>query len=326
MNKNSKILIGVIAVLLICAVAYYFLKPISQNTNTEIVKKDKVSVRMKWFYSGTMSGWFGGKEQGIFADNNIDLTITSGGPDNSSIILVASGTDLFGVAGADEVLIAREKGIPIVPIAVLFKESPIGFISKIEQNIKTPSDWSGKTVEVDYGSNAEIQYRALLKKYNVSNTKDVPYTYNLIPFIENKVDVSVAYIMDQVVTLKKKGIEVNVITAKEHGINPYGDVIITTQRTLKENPDLVKRFVNATIESQKWAIENDTLAVKSLTKVSTNLIFENEIDIWKETIPFLLSDEGIENLGLMNKKRWEETQSILIEFNALKSKQNLNFK
>lgn len=325
MNKNSKILIGVIAVLLICAGAYYFLKPINQNTNIDIVKKDKVSIRMKWFYSGTMSGWFGGKEQGIFSDNNIDLAITSGGPDNSSIILVASGSDLFGVAGADEVLIAREKGIPIVPIAVLFKESPIGFISKKEQNIKTPSDWSGKTIEVDYGSNAEIQFRALLKKYNITDTKDVPYTYNLIPFIENKVDVSVAYIMDQVVTLKKRGIEIDVITAKEHGINPYGDVIITTEKTLKENPDLVKRFVEASIKSQKWAINNDTLAVKSLISVSPNLKFENEIDIWKATIPFLISDEGIDSVGLMKKSKWEDTQNILLEFNALNKSQNTDF-
>ena len=224
-------ILGLIALLLIVGTTYWYFN--NEKTKDPILKtEDNVSVRMKWFYSGTMTGWFSGKEEGFYKKNGINLTINSGGPENSSIKLVASGSDLFGVTGADEVLIAMETGIPIVPIAVLFKESPIGFISKKDKNISSPKHWSGKTIEVDFGSNAEIQYRALLKKFNVSNTKDVPYTYSLIPFIEGKVDVSVAYIMDQVITLKNQGIDVNIITSKEYGINPYCDVIITTEKTL----------------------------------------------------------------------------------------------
>jgi len=324
MKGNNKIILGLVALLLIAGTTYwYYSKDKTDPVKTE--QQDKVSVRMKWFFSGTMSGWFAGKEENIFKDNGIDLTINSGGPDNSSIKLVASGSDLFGVAGADEVLIAREKGIPVVPIAVLFKESPIGFISKTSKNIKSPEDWAGQKIEVDYGSNAEIQYRALLKKFNVSNTKDVPYTYSLVPFIEDKVDVSVAYIMDQVITLKNQGIDVDVITSKQYGINPYGDVIITTEKTLNENPDLVKRFLGAAIKSQKWAIENDSLAVNHLVVGANNLKADNELKVWRATIPFLIPDNDITKLGLMDKSRWQETQNVLLEFNALKKAQNIDF-
>ncbi len=325
MNSNKKLLIVALALLVGVSAYFVWSKYKPQTIYNDIAKTEKVSVRMKWFFSGTMSGWFAGKEQSIYKKNGIDLVINSGGPENSSIKLVAAGTDLFGVAGADEVLIAREKGIPIIPIAVLFKESPVGFISKRNKDIKKPSDWNGKTIEVDFGSNAEIQFRALLKKFNVKNVKEVPYTYSLVPFIENKVDVSVAYIMDQVVTLKNQGIDVNVITSKEYGINPYGDVIITTEKTLKENPNLVEKFLKATIESQKWAVKNDSLAVTQLVKNVPNLKFANELQVWKATIPFLISNDGIENLGVMKKEKWEETQNVLIEFNALKTKHSLNF-
>lgn len=280
---------------------------------------DKVSVRMKWFFAGTMTGWFAGKEQGFYKDAGIDLEITSGGPDNNSVKLVAAGTDMFGVAGADEVLISREKGIPIVAIAVLFKESPVGFISKREKGITSPSQWSGKTVEVSYGSNAEVQYRALVKKFEVKHIKEVPYAFNLIPFIEDKVDVSIAYIMDQVITLKRMGIDLNVITCKEYGINPYGDVIITTEKTLRENPVLVKRFLDATIKSQLWAIKNPEVAVSALVKNASNLKAENEAQVWRATIPFLIADGGPNKLGIMKLERWEETMDVLIEFTFLKA-------
>jgi len=275
----------------------------------------KVSVRMKWFFAGTMTGWFAGKEEGIFERYGIDLTITPGGPDNSSVKLVAAGTDLFGVAGADEVLLAREKGVPVVAIGVLFKESPICFISKKFKDITTPTKWAGKTVEVSYGSNAEVQYRALIAKYGVKDIKEVPYTFNLAPFIEDNVDVSVAYRMDQVVTLERKGIELSIITAKEYGINPYGDVVITTETTLRNRADLVKAFMAAVVESHRLAIQNPTPAVHALvSRTGGSLTAENESQVWRETIPFLTADGGMDAIGHMTLVRWKETSSILVDY------------
>ncbi|MDD2345145.1 MAG: ABC transporter substrate-binding protein [Bacteroidales bacterium] len=316
MRKNKKIL-GFTFIILIGFSAFFIFKKCQHSDFIKTDVADNVSVRMKWFYSGTMTGWFAGKEEGIFKDYGINLTINSGGPDNSSIKLVAAGNDIFGVAGADEVLIARNKGIPIVAIGVLFKDSPIGFISKKGKSIKTPSEWDNKIIEVDFGSNAEIQYRALIKKFDVKNIKEIPYSYSLVPFIEDKVDISVAYIMDQVVTLRKRGIELNVLTSKQYGINPYGDVIITSEKTLKENPDLVKRFLAAFIKSHQYAIENKEQSVGALIKNADNLKFENEIDVWNATIPFIIPDNEINQIGKMADVRWKATMNILVEFDVI---------
>ncbi|PTL35460.1 hypothetical protein CLG94_09310 [Candidatus Methylomirabilis limnetica] len=285
------------------------------GTTPEITK---VSVRMKWFFAGTMTGWFAGKEEGIFKQHGIDLTINPGGPDNNSVKLVAAGTDLFGVAGADEVLLGRAKGIPVVAIGVLFKESPICFIAKEAKGVRTPADWAGKTVEVSYGSNAEVEYRALVAKFNVQNIKEVPYTFNLIPFIEDKVDVSVAYRMDQVVTLQRKGIALSIITAKEHGINPYGDVVITTEKTLQERPELVRQFMSAVVESQRWAIQHTSVAVEHLvSQTGSTLKADNEGAVWQATVPFLVADGGAEAIGVMSTGRWNETATILVDYAKL---------
>lgn len=287
-------------------------------SRADSVPMQSVSVRMKWFFAGTMTGWFAGKEQAIFSKNGIDITINPGGPDNNSVKLVASGTDLFGVAGADEVLLAREKGIPVVAIAVLFKDTPICFIAKQDRGVSSPADWSGKKVEVSYGSNAEFQYRALVKKFNVKNVTEVPYTFNLAPLIEDKVDVSVAYKMDQVVTLQQKGINLSIISPKEYGINPYGDVVITTEETIKNNAELVKRFVSATTESFRWAASNEERAVDALIKGVPDLKALNESLVWKATIPFLTGSDGVESIGVMKAERWDQTLELLREFELVK--------
>jgi len=315
---KKQVVIGVIVLLVIIlgvAVIKGRQTPLKPSQTQEATK---LSVRMKWFFAGTMTGWFAGKEEGIFRQHGIDLTINPGGPDNNSVKLVAAGTDLFGVAGADEVLLARAKGIPIVAIGVLFKESPICFIAKEKKGVRTPADWAGKTVEVSYGSNAEVEYRALVSKFAVKKIKEVPYTFNLVPFIEDKVDISVAYRMDQVVTLQRKGIALSIITAKEHGINPYGDVVITTEKTLRERPELVRQFMSAVVESQRWAIQNAPVAVKHLVShAGGTLKVDNESAVWQATIPFLVADGGAEAIGIMSIDRWNETNRIMVDYAKL---------
>jgi ABC-type nitrate/sulfonate/bicarbonate transport system substrate-binding protein len=310
--KKKVILISAIGLAILAGILYFALNKESKNETV-----DNVSVRMKWFYAGTMTGWFAGVEEGFYKEEGINLQITPGGPDNNAVKLVASGTDAFGVAGSDEVLMAREKGIPVVAIGVLFKDSPLGFVSKKEKGIVSPEMWNGKTIEVSYGSNAEVQYLALKRKFNVINVKEVPYTFNLVPFINGAVDVSVAYLMDQVITLENKGIELNIQSSKEYDINPYGDVIITSEKMIKENPELIKRFMQATIKSVKWAIENKDKAVTYLLRSVPELKYDNELKVWNATIPFLVAQDGVEKICVMSPERWTNAKNILVDFSVV---------
>ena len=283
-----------------------------QNKKTKTA--DEVSVRMKWFYNGIVTGWFAGLREGFYEEAGIDLKIFPGGPDINAIVLVASGANTFGVAGADEVLMAREKGIPVVAIGVLFKDSPLCFISKKEKGIVSPELWTGKTIEVSYGGNEEIQYRAFKKKFNITDVKEVPYSFSLIPFIEGRVDITVAYLVEQVIVLDARGIQLNIQASKDYGINPYGDVIITSEKMINEQPELVRRFMQATIKSMKWAIENRESAVAHLLEGTSGLNEDYESKVWNATIPFFIPNNDLNQIGIMQPVRWTETKNMLVEF------------
>lgn len=314
MNRKPLILaIGVIFLLGFAAAIKLRQKPEQETPMT--TQTHRVSVRMKWFIAGTMAPWYGAKVEEYYSNKQLEVSILSGGPDNSSIKLVAAGTDQFGVAGADEVILARSKGIPVVALAVLFKDSPICFISKQERGIKSPKDWSGKTIEVSHGDNSEIQFLALKQKFQVTGTKEVPYTFNPAPLLADKVDVSVAYRMDQALTLENQGVKLDIISAKDFGINPYADVLITSEAFLKNNAQIVRDFTESTMRAFRWIMESESNRKKAVTAlVSENpaLKFENELNVWRATEPFVLGGGGLNEVGRFEDQRLNETLQILI--------------
>ena len=317
---KKQMIVGIVAVAVTVAVGLVIFQSTRQVASPpQAHELQQVSVRMKWFFTGTMTGWFSGKSEGIFEKHNIDLTITPGGPQNSSLKLVAAGSDTFGVAGADEVILARAKGVPVVALAVLFKESPLCYISKQESGIKQPSDWKGKKIEVSYGENAEYLFRALLKKAGLTKTDytETPYTFNVAPFLEDKVDVSPAYAMDQALLIEKQGVEINKIFARDFGINPYADVIIATEKTIQEKPKLVRAFVDAVVEAHEWAIGHPDEAVTHLVKSVPDLKEDDQKAVWGATIPYIIPDGDTGGLGQMTTERWIESQQVLLDAGVL---------
>lgn len=312
------IVVSIVSVLIVCG----FLDVNSLTPVQSAEGVSDVSVRMKWFFAGTMVPWFYGRSSGIFRRHKINLSVRPGGPDNSSVKLVAAGSDLFGVAGSDEALLARQKGVPIVAIGVIFKDSPVSFVAHSDSGIKTPVDWSNKRIEIIYGNSEEVQYRSLVKKYGVHGQTEVPYTYSLVPFIERKVDVSIAYSMDQVVTLKRRNIALTEMRAKDFGVNPYGDVIITREDTLRNRPELVRDFIAALRDAITGAVSNPQMGVHTLVQAVPTLSVDNETAVWMATIPFLKGPDG--RYLLMDRERWVETRSLLEEFGFLNSGLNLD--
>lgn len=316
-----KKLIAIIVVAVALGIAGYVTLSGQKTTAlpTQQTTQENVSVRMKWFLAGTMTPWFAAQEQGYFKKLGLNVAINAGGPDNNSVKLVAAGSDQFGVAGADEILLARAKGIPVVAIAVIFKKSPVCFIAKKGRGLDKPTAWNGKTIEVAYGGNEELLYRALLRKYGVKAGKEVPYTFNLIPFIEDKVDVSVAYCMDQVVTLRRKNIDIDIVSPGDSGILPYGDVVFTTEKLLKEKPKLVENFLLGLKQGLAFSMQKPSEAVDALIKFAPSLKKENEADVWSAAIPFVIGEGTVDKVLMMASSRWSQTESFLVEGGAIKS-------
>jgi ABC-type nitrate/sulfonate/bicarbonate transport system substrate-binding protein len=284
---------------------------------------DSVTLRLKWFNQAQFAGYYVARENGYYQSAGLDVNIQPGGPDFPAIQMVAGGNEQFGVTGADQVLIARSKGVPVVAIAVLYRRNPFVLFSLAKSGIKTPADYVGKNVGVKLGGNEELIYRAVLAKAKIDKSKltEVPVKFDLAPLLSGAVDVWPGYLINEVVAAQEKGFAVNIVYPSDFGIDLYADTLFTTEKMLQEKPDVVDRFVTATLKGWGTAIAAPEQAAKITVKQGSNLTYDHELAMMKASLPLLQPDSG--PVGSMQEASWAAAQDFLVGGGFQKSRVDL---
>jgi NitT/TauT family transport system substrate-binding protein len=109
----------------------------------QTVKLTPLSFRLKWLIYSSFASHFVALDRGYFRDEGLNVTINPGGPGVDPIRLVATGGDDVGLAGYEQILMAREKGIPVVAIGEDYVRSGVGFFSLKDSGINKPEDFIG---------------------------------------------------------------------------------------------------------------------------------------------------------------------------------------
>lgn len=282
--------------------------------------ENHISIRFKWIFNSSFSDHFVAKDMGFFSEQKIQAKLNPGGFELDPIKLVVSGSDDFGITGADNLIIARSKGMPLVAIGVVYQKSPVVFITKKGSGVISPRQFVGKKVGVKIGTDVETVYHALLRKLNIdaSSIKEVPIKFEISPFLEDVIDVLPGYITDEPLRAKEKGFAINVIDPSKYGIEMYGMVYFTTESLIKSKPDLVEKYLRAVLKGWDWIIDNRTETAKIVVKYNENLTEEGQIKMLDAMVP-LLSPQGIK-IGSMERDKWIKTQEVLLETGIIKEK------
>ena len=111
-------------------------------------------------------------------------------------------------------------------------------------------------------------------------------------------------------TAKEKGFDVNVISPSAYGINLYADTLFTTETMLKEKPDVVRKFVAATMQGWSDAVADPEEAAKITVKYGDKLTYDHELAMMKASVPLIQPDS--EPLGSMDKADWTSLQDFLL--------------
>jgi NitT/TauT family transport system substrate-binding protein len=274
---------------------------------------EAVTVRLKWFNQAQFAGFYVAQQNGYYKAAGLDVNIQPGGPDFPAVQMVTGGSEQFGVTGADQILIARSKGVPVVALAVIYRRNPFVLFSLTKSGIKTPADFAGKTVGVKIGGNEELIYRAVLAKAGMDKSKltEMPVKFDITPLLTGTVDVWPGYLINEVLAAKEKGFDVNVIYPADFGIDLYADTLFTTEKMLKEKPEVVRSFVAATLKGWDTAIAAPEDAAKITVKFGGDkLTYDHELAMMKASLP-LLKPDG-KPVGFMDEAGWDAAQKLLL--------------
>lgn len=309
-NKNIRSLLSL-------AFVFTIIFPLASCTRNP----DKISVRLKWLYLAGFSGDMVALKKDIFKKNGLEVTINEGGFNLDPIKLVASGSDQFGIAGPERVMLAQEEGLPLVAIATIYQSSPVVFVAKKGSGIRTPQDFIGRKVGIKPGTEIMMIYQAMLKKSGIdrSQIEEIPIQYSLIPFLEGQIDVHPTYLNNEPLQLDKMGVEYIIIDPKDYGVDLYGMCYFTTKKMIEQKPKVVECYLKSVLEGYRWALEHKDEATQIVLSFSDKLdptVQRKMLDVIE---PLLTGAPG-GRIGWMDKAKWEATQKIYFDVGLLKKK------
>ncbi|WP_052746107.1 diguanylate cyclase [Sulfurovum lithotrophicum] len=230
---------------------------------------EKVSVQLQWKHQFEFAGFYAAKEKGFYKEAGLDVDLIEFDGVSNIIDDVLNGDVTFGITYST--LIYRYlKGDPLVMLANFLKQSPLVLVT--QKQYKLPSDLRGKKVMVSDTIINDAKLMMMFKKFdmNESDFISVLPTFNLQDFIDKKVDAVTVFVTNETFQLDKRGIAYNVLDPSAYGVRFYDLNLFTSQKELREHPQRVSAFRNATIKGWKYALKHkDEMIRLILAKYNT---------------------------------------------------------
>jgi NitT/TauT family transport system substrate-binding protein len=209
---------------------------------------DKVSFGTNWVAEAEHGGFFQAVADGTYAKYGLDVTIVPGGPnDNNRMLLIAGKLDFFMAANTLMSFDAVANNVPVVTVAAIFQKDPQVLLTHPEANITKLEGLKPLTLFVSKeGISSYFQW--LRSEYGFSEDKVRPYTFNPQPFLANKQSAMQGYVTSEPYAIEKTaGFKPGIILLADYGFNSYSTLIETRSDLIDKKPDLVQRFVNASL-------------------------------------------------------------------------------
>lgn len=275
---------------------------------------DKVNLQLPWVLNSQFAGYAMAKEQGFYEEAGIDLTISPGGPQVNATSFVASGAATIGSIDALVFILANLKGMDLVAVGACFQDNPASIISLTGSGITKPQDLVGKTIAHSPAGTSWILSKAMLQKAGV-DLKTVKYVVSSAnELLMNKnVDAKAGYALNEALSISLAGYPTSVMRAVDYGINAYTEVLFLKRQTIEQNPDMVRRFLAATVKGYEFAYENQDLTIKTLLRLNSQLDPKKEKEQLEMQREYIFTGEALtKGICTLNQKSFEETQNIMI--------------
>ena len=292
-------------------------------------KLEKVTLVLDYTPNTNHTGIYLAKEKGYYKDQGIDLEIIQPS-DSDSVTLVASDKAQFGVSYQEDVTYAltREKDpLPVKAIATIIQHNTSGFAAPVEKNIKTAKDFEGKTYG-GWGSPSEeaiIELAMEKQGADFNKLKRVDIGKDDY-FTATKKNIDFAWIFDAWtgVEARLKNIKLDYIPIKDidPALDYYTPILITNNKTIKENPELVKKFMAATSRGYEEAIKDPSGAADILSKAVPELD-KNLVKTSQEYLAKLYKDDA-QKWGQMKAEVWKNYAKFMQDNGLIKKALNVD--
>jgi NitT/TauT family transport system substrate-binding protein len=277
----------------------------------------KLTFQSNWRAQAEHGGYYQAVVQGIYAKYGLDVTVRAGGPQVNNPQMLAAGAIDFSM-GSDSFngLNFVRNNIPLVVVASIFQKDPRVLIAHPGQGNDSLAALKGKPILIASASRNNY-WQFLRAKYGYTDDQIRAYTFNMAPFLADKSTIQQGFLTSEPLKAQKAGVKPVVHLLADNGYVSYATTLETRTQMVKERPDVVQRFVNATIEGWYSYLYGDRTAANKMIQ-SHNPEMDDEQLAYSHTkmLEHGIVDSGDAlklGIGAMTDARWKEFADTMIK-------------
>ena len=228
---------------------------------------DKVSFATNWKAEAEHGGFYQAVADGTYAKYGLEVTIRPGGPQSNERALLTAGKVEFLMAGnLDPAFNAVKEGIPTRVVAAVMQKDPQVFLTHPGAGLDTWESLKNATILVSRGGVASF-YQWMIAEHGFKESQVKPYTFNPAPFLADKKSAQQGYVTAEPYAVEKQGgFKPNIFLLADHGYDTYATTIETTLDMIEKKPDIVQRFIDASIVGWYNYLYGDNKPANALIK------------------------------------------------------------
>ncbi|MBE9191352.1 ABC transporter substrate-binding protein [Gloeocapsopsis crepidinum LEGE 06123] len=286
------------------------------TSSTTFSKLNKVILGTSWFAQAEHGGFYQAVATGLYQKHGLDVSINMGGSQVNGNQLLMAGTIDFKMGYAIEAIKAIESGLPKITVAAMFQKDPQALLTHPNAGNDRFEDLKGKKILLSTIAHTTF-WPFLKQKYGYSDSQIGVYTFNVGSFVADKSLVQQGYITSEPHKIEQEGgfKPVELLMAN-HGYTPYSSTIETKRELVESNPDLVQRFVDASIKGWYSYLEDPAPAnvlIKQDNPEMTDEQLAHSLSKIKEYGIVKSGDAETFGIGAMTQERWTQIYTDMVE-------------
>lgn len=279
-----------------------------------------VTFQLNWTAGGANAGFAAAVTEGYYKEAGLDVTLVEGNGSGNTAQLVASNRAQIAYADAVTVSQLIAKGAPMKVLSTIYQSNPNEVSALKKSGIKSIKDLAGRKVGVPSGSSQTTMLPLFLKANGLREADvtliNMPATSMVPALLQGQVDAILGSIDSYQIQLEAQGADLNNFRFADFGVPTVSTSIFASNAYIKDNPDVVKKFIAASLKGWGFALDNPAKAVKSLKTVFPNMT-EKQATAEMAAITPLFCSGGAKYIGKAEDAQWVKTQDLLSQVSLL---------
>jgi NitT/TauT family transport system substrate-binding protein len=323
-DRLGSLLTWALRLLTICAIAGCSGSDATQKHGTDSASSPAghdaepvhVELALNWFPEAEHGGYYAALVHGYYCDAGLDVKILPGGASSAVLQRVARNQVAFGVENADRILLGRAQQADVIALLAPIQKSPRGIMVHEKSGFERIADISNVTLAVNSGA-SWVQY--LKSRVPLTNVRLVPYSGNVAQFLIDENYAQQAYVFSEPYVAREKGADAKCLLMADTGYNPYTSLLFTSGETLAQQPEVVAKFVTASLKGWQTYLDKPAETNQYLHRINPQMTLGILEYGFKALRPLCLDGlPGPSAVGRMTLERWQTLATQLVEVGALK--------